>query len=199
LFFILTLSVFSQNIFTVKGLLKDNNNIPVVAAAIKLLSDKNADIIKYYTVSDDNGLFKLTDVVEGNYQLEIIVLGFKTFKKTISVIKNTKLNTIILQDDTFALKEVVINAKKKIVRITDSGIKLNVIGTPLANKRDVMSILKYAPNINGLEIAGSSAIKLLLNGKEIKIKPSQFATFLKSIRPNTIKSIEITERAGASF
>jgi Outer membrane protein beta-barrel family/CarboxypepD_reg-like domain len=197
--FFFSLNSFGQNIFTVKGLLKDKNNKPVAAAAIKLLNDKNADIIKFYAVSDDKGFFKINNITQGEYELQVIVLGYKTFKKFVSVTKNTNLNTIALQEDTLVLNEVVINAKKKIVKLTDAGIKLNVQGTPLARKKDVLAILKYAPNINGLEIAGSNAIKLLLNGKEIKIKPSQFATFLKSIKPNSIKNIEITDRVDASF
>ena len=198
-FFFLNTQIFGQELFEIKGSLKDINNNNIVSAAIKLLDNKDLTKIKYYAISDENGVFKLNNVAKGDYQLEVIFLGYKDDKRLLFINKNTNLDTIILHEEPIALNEVIVSAKEKIIKVTNAGIKLNVQGTNLAQKKDVLSILKYAPNVKGIEIAGSSAIKILLNGKEIKIKPEQFTSFLQSIKPNTIKNIEITDKTDASY
>lgn len=100
------------------------------------------------------------------------------------------------------IQEVVIKGQKKPVVQTEKGTILNVSGTNLEQKDDANEILKFAPTvsqINGLKILGSDKIQMVLNGKEVKIKPEQFSTFLSSIGAKAIKSIEIIDRPDASL
>lgn len=107
--------------------------------------------------------------------------------------------------DTLKIKniqEVIIKGQKKSVLQTDKGILLNVAGSPLEQKENVNDILKFAPNVsqtNGLSILGSDKIQIILNNKEVKIKPEQFNTFFSSLDAKSIKSIEIVDKPDASL
>jgi hypothetical protein len=109
------------------------------------------------------------------------------------------------QNDTIktrTIQEVTIKGKKKQVEQTKSGIILNVLGTVLEQKDNVSEILKFAPNVSqigGLKILGSDRIQIILNGKEVKINPEQFQTFLSSIDAKSIKNIEIVDKPDASL
>ncbi|MDR2205253.1 MAG: outer membrane beta-barrel family protein [Flavobacteriaceae bacterium] len=103
---------------------------------------------------------------------------------------------------TTEIKAVELKGKKKPIEQTNAGILLNVAGTALENKDNVVKILKFAPNVSqtdGLKVLGSDRIQIFLNGKEVKIKPENFNTFLSSIDAKSVKNIEIKDRPDASF
>lgn len=103
---------------------------------------------------------------------------------------------------TKEIEEISIKGKKKQIEQTEKGIVLNVSGTSLEQKDNASEILKFSPNVSqtsGLKILGSNRIQIILNGKEVKIKPEQFQTFLSSINAKTIKKIEVIDRPDASL
>ena len=81
------------------------------------------------------------------------------------------------QNDSLKTKEIekiVIKGKKKQIEQTEKGIVLNVSGTSLEQKDNASEILKFSPNVSqtsGLKVLGSNRIQIILNGKEVKIKP----------------------------
>ncbi len=201
-FFLLLFSftVYSQNSYDIKGVVKNKENIPLESLAIKLLP-KNTDNVKYYTITDKNGNFTITDVINGDYDIEIVSLSYKDYKKSLRVISNINLNEIILENDINKLDEIVITAKKKILKQTDEGILLNVEGTNLSNMNSISDILNFSPNVstaNGIEIVGSKDIGIIFNDIKLKLKPSQIPAFLQSIKPKTVKNIEILDRLDSS-
>lgn len=103
---------------------------------------------------------------------------------------------------TKEIEEISIKGKKKQIEQTEKGIVLNVSGTSLEQKDNASEILKFSPNVSqtsGLKILGSNRIQIILNGKEVKIKPEQFQTFLSSINAKTIKKIEVIDKPDASL
>jgi len=191
--------LYCQDGFSVEGLVFDKNQNPIQFLAVKILSAQDNSKILLYTFTDDSGRFYFENVDEGKYVLQFVLMGFEFYQVQIELYKNLQLETIFLNEQNIDLEEVVLIANKKAIELSDRGILLNVKGTPLENQRNVSGILKYAPNMNGLEIMGSSNIKLSINGKDVKIDAEHIGIFLNSINPNTIKSIEVIDRADASF
>jgi hypothetical protein len=195
----ISISLRGQNTFQLEGKVLDMHQNPVQLLAIKVLEAKDTTRVKYYAFTDEGGNYAIKDIAEGKYILQFDLIGFETYQTTLYVHENVRMETIVLSEKNINLEEVTLIAQQKAIEKTDEGVRLNVKGTPLENKKDVMSILKYAPNMDGLQILGSSDIKLLINGKEVKISPAQFPIFLSSIKPSSIKNIEITDRGNASF
>ncbi len=197
LFFLFSVLAFSQQKFYVKGVVLNTKNHSLEAVAVKL-KDSETGKLNSYSITNTKGEFEINDVGSGNYILEVLSLGYQDYSKPLSVNQNINIGAITLIEKSIELEEVTITSKKPLIKNTDEGIQLNIQGTALSKKQDIISILKYAPNMDGLEIAGSPDIKLLLNGKEVRIKPEQFEVFLKTIKPESVKTIEITDRVDAS-
>ncbi|MDT8415791.1 MAG: outer membrane beta-barrel family protein [Flavobacteriaceae bacterium] len=177
----------------------DINKNPVPLLTVKMLSSKDSSQVKYYTFTNEQGHFSINQISPDKYILQFSLMGLETYQREIDIKEDLQLETIVLSEQTIDLEEIVLIANKKGIELTDKGIRLNVKGTSLENQRNVMSILKFAPNMNGLQIMGSSDVKLSVNGKDVKINIDHLDVFLNSLNPNLIKNIEVIDRSDASF
>ncbi len=204
-FFLLffSLTVYCQNGYTVEGIIKNKEKKPLESIVVKLTEHNDSlSKVKYYAITGKNGKFIIKNVVANDYDIQIVSLNYKDQTKQLKINDNLNLNEIILEEDIKQLDEVTIKAKKKILKQTDEGIKLNVAGTKLSDFNSLSEILSLSPNIsmvNGIEIVGSKNIGIIFNGVQLKLKPSQIPVFLQSIKPKTVKNIEIIDRVDASY
>lgn len=88
------------------GKVTDNNGIALAGASLKLIPDMHA------TQSDENGQFAFTDIIAGNYTLQISNLGYETqsIKATISAGKDNRL-TIRLQPVDHTIEDILVEGK----------------------------------------------------------------------------------------
>lgn len=158
--FLLIILLFSKSIhgqWKIKGYLKDSTGNRIGFGNV-ILKVKDKDKIINYTVSEDNGFFLLKIEKNGVYDLFFNCLGFKS--KKISILLNNEQyilsKDIILEENIFELKEVVIKANIPIMIKQDTIIfKTNhfVNGT----EQTVEQLLKKIP---GLEIDSEGTIKV---------------------------------------
>ena len=108
------------------------------AAANATVSLKPLSIMK---LSNDNGFFRFAKVSVGNYEIEVSVVGYRSFKKNISLTdKNIFLDINLLQADS-ALTEVIVSARKN---ESVSGKLKDVSGTTInAGKKTEVINMKY--------------------------------------------------------
>ncbi len=86
----------------ISGTVTDTNNNPVENASITLKP------LNQNTISDLNGEFILNNVLAGNYEISISLLGYKTISNVIKVAdKNLNLN-FILESDLLSLQTVIV-------------------------------------------------------------------------------------------
>ncbi|QTD38152.1 TonB-dependent receptor [Polaribacter batillariae] len=106
--FLLTNLAFSQN-GTVIGTVTDNNKTPLTGVNVHLKNTTKG------TQTNENGIFEITNLENGDYVLSISYLGFKTREITISVSsnQNIKLETIILYEGNEILSEVIIEGERR--------------------------------------------------------------------------------------
>ncbi len=203
-FFLLffTLTVYCQNSYTVEGLIINKEKKPLESVVVKLIKHNDSlSKVKYYAITDKHGKFIIKNVVANDYDIQIVSLNYKDQTKQLKINDNLNLK-FILEEDVKQLDEVIVKAKKKILKQTDEGIKLNVAGTKLSDFNSMSEILSLSPNIsmvNGIEIVGNKNIGIIFNGVQLKLKPSQIPVFLQSIKPKTVKNIEIIDRVDASY
>ncbi|MDO5615559.1 MAG: outer membrane beta-barrel family protein [Cruoricaptor ignavus] len=127
-------------------------------------------------------------------------------KTTITLLSFLAVSMVFAQNKdsirTSQIKEVTLVGKKQPLEQTNKGVVLNVAGTTLQQRDNVAEVLKFAPNVShvgGLNILGSQRIQIVLNGKEVKIKPEQFQTFLSSLDAKSVRSIEVVDKPDASL
>jgi hypothetical protein len=101
---------FGQSVFLIKGKVTDPNGEPVIGAIVKLKETPEIAV-----ASDFDGNYTLKVKNPGKYTLQIGMMSFSTFEKSITL-DNPKVPLVInadLQDATKEIKTVVIEAKQE--------------------------------------------------------------------------------------
>lgn len=99
--------VFSQNSI-ISGSIKNNKKYPLSKVTIAIKNTKKG------TQTNENGIFKIENLENGNYTLSISYLGYKTKEINISILnnENKNLGNIILFEGNEILNEIIISGKR---------------------------------------------------------------------------------------
>ncbi len=171
----------AQHLF--KGTVVDAiSSVPISNAHIKL--NENIGV-----VCDNNGRFELSGLSSGTYFLEVSCLGFKSFKRQISITKKVLYFDVELQPYIFELSQVdVLGQNERLTNITRlrsiegtsiySSKKNEVIlmGSTLANKSTNNSRQVYA-KVPGLNIWESDGLGLQLEIGARGLSPHRTSNF----------------------
>ena len=125
---------------------KISSNLEVVSSAnIALLSTKKN------TTSDSLGNFKIENLEESSYKIQISAIGFETIRKTVLVNKNENifLNFELKKIDN-QLNEVVISGTLKAVKRLESPVPVEVYSPVFFKKNPTPSIYEALQNVNGV-------------------------------------------------
>ncbi len=160
------------------------------------------------TTTDKTGSFNLTDIPAGTYNIVIENIGYTAFTERDFVLSKkdaiTDLKKISLSIDSKLLAGVTVQAN---ARLIDNKIDKMVFNA----EKDVSSLggvatdlLKKIPQVSvdvdgNVQLAGSSGIRFLINGKPSSAFGSNIADVLQSIPASQIKSIEVITNPGARY
>ena len=146
--------------------------------------------------TDDAGDFALK-ADRGDYTLIIQCIGYETERKQLRLSAPTR-ETFILQPAAYALKEVVVQARE-IERKADRFI-VNI--SPTSGK-DGTELLSQAPGVwlsdDQISINGASGTKVFVNNREIKLTGEELLSYLRSLKSEDIRQIEVIPVAGAEY
>ena len=160
------------------------------------------------TTSDQAGSFTLNDIPPGTYTIIFENIGYTALTK-----KDLVLNK---KDAITDLKKISLTLQGKLLDAVtvQSNVKLidNKIDKMVFNaEKDVSSLggvatdlLKKIPQVSvdvdgNVQLAGSSGIRFLINGKPSSAFGSNIADVLQSIPASQIKSIEVITNPGAKY
>ncbi len=98
LFFVILISLEGQGQTRgIKGLITDENKIPLEMVSVALLNPKDASFLSY-TTSDLKGFFHLSDIPKDTILIQLNLLGFKPYSKKLIYKKELlDLKTIVLK------------------------------------------------------------------------------------------------------
>ncbi|MDO4510351.1 MAG: TonB-dependent receptor [Bacteroidales bacterium] len=164
---VIAMAMGAQAAGTLNGLLVDaNDSTPLVAATVKLLkANKDSSYVKG-CITDDNGLFNLTDVAPGRYVVRCSYLGYEDVTRRVTVEKGGRgvnFGVIPMQMEGVLLKEAVVMGVKTPITVKEDTIEYNADTYKTQANAVVEDILKRMP---GVEVDADG--KITANGKEIK-------------------------------
>jgi ferric enterobactin receptor len=182
------------------------SNNPIEYATISLVDPSNKTVNG--TTTGRTGTFTITNVVPGSYIVVAEFIGYRS-----RTIKNV---TIVKKNDLVDLKNIALVATAttlQAVTVTTQGRLIeNKIDKMVFNaEKDITSqtgvatdILRKVPQVTvsvdgDVELAGSSGIRFLINGKPSSAFGSNIADVLQAIPANQIKSIEVITNPGAKY
>ncbi|HEY8661555.1 MAG TPA: TonB-dependent receptor [Hanamia sp.] len=159
-------------------------------------------------VSDKKGNFVVNNLAPGDYKLLAEFLGYKshillnlTINKDHPVID---VKDIILEPKATTLQNISIAGQPKIIENKIDKLVFNAERDVTSQVGDATDILKKVPQVSvdvdgNVQLAGSSSIHFLINGKPSAAFGSDIADVLQSIPASQIKSIEVITSPGAKY
>ncbi|MDQ6842751.1 MAG: TonB-dependent receptor, partial [Bacteroidota bacterium] len=180
---------------------------PLNYATVTLYAIGNTKPVNGST-TDATGVFVVNDVSDGNYKVLIEYIGYRPFTfNNVSIDKKKSpidLKTISLLKKATLLQTVTISAKQKIIENKIDKIVFNAEQDLTSQGGVATDILKKVPQVSvdvdgKVELAGSSNIRFLIDGKPSSAFGNNITDVLQSIPASQIKSIEVVTNPGAKY
>ncbi|MCV6629957.1 MAG: TonB-dependent receptor [Flavobacteriaceae bacterium] len=189
--------IFSQSIH---GKLTDQNK-QTIAFANVLLYNGNEEVVNG-VASNEEGVFLFENCTSGSYYLEISSLGFKTYTSPTIKITNrdVQLETIVLYEEVNSLEEVIVVQKRPTIKQSAGKLTLDLSQTNSVQS-NIQDVVKKLPGVvvsnNGLQYAGQSNLRILINGKTTAYM--DIGNLLKDMPADNIAKVELIQQPGAEF
>jgi outer membrane receptor protein involved in Fe transport len=213
LLFLFTASYEQQKINERKGgkisgkIIDSSSNLPLDYATITLFVTGKTKPING-TTADSSGYFTLTNIPSGSFNVVIEFIGYQTFTFN-NIIINQKhetidLKSILLKKKQTMLQSVTVTAQGKLIDNKIDKLVFNAEKDITSQTGVATDVLKKVPQISvdvdgNVELAGSTSIRFLINGKPSTIFGSNITDVLQSIPASQIKSIEVITNPGAKY
>ncbi|MDU8887079.1 outer membrane beta-barrel family protein [Yeosuana sp. MJ-SS3] len=195
----------SEAKWTISGTVEEQQTKKTVAyATVALYSKKDATLITG-VITNDEGIFLLDKVSEGDYYLTVSFMGYKDYTVETIVLKANErhidLGTILLEHNLEALDEVVVTSKTKAIKHAVDKQVLSVSSNLLATGGTAVDALRLSPSIqidsdNNVKLRGSTNFIILINGKPTTLSAQDV---LKQTSANTIKNIEVITNPSVKY
>ena len=198
----------SGGIGKIRGRIVDSvSKQPIEYATISLISKEGNKVIDG-TTTDTNGVFRLSNIADGNYKLLIYFIGYNNIEKSDVIISSSKpelsLGIIPLVNRQVLMKEVTVSAEKNIIENQIDKLVYNAEKDVSSQGGVATDILKKVPmvsvNADGtVELQGNGNIRFLINGKPSSVFGSNVTDVLQTIPASQIQSIEVITSPGAKY
>mgnify|MGYP002262945477 FL=1 len=179
------------------GRVVDEQGNAVEYATVVLL--KGAEQVAGRT-TDARGRFELK-AAPGDYTLQIQFLGFDPVTKAVRVEADNDLGVFVMRASATGIESVVVKAQ--LVRREADRFVVDVANAPAAIGKDGIELLERAPGVwidgEKISINGKSGSKIYVNDRELRMEPEQLLTYLRSLRAEEIRKIEVVPVTGADY
>ena len=199
LFFLTTLSVFSQEKFTLSGTISnENSNETLIGVNVSVPG------LKTGITTNEYGFYSLT-LPKGDYEIVISYVGFATITEKISLTQNTKKN-YSLSESGQELQEVIITSEKTTANIRKPEMSVNKLSISTIKKMpvvlgevDVIKSILFLPGVtnagegqSGFNVRGGGADQnLILLDEAMIYNSSHVFGFFSVFNPDAIKDLKL--------
>jgi outer membrane receptor protein involved in Fe transport len=195
----LSFALFSQE-FSISGKVMDSNNTPVELANVVIFTEDGTTFFEG-TSTDENGFFKLNNLLESTYLIKISFIGYEDFEQKIILSGHLDLKTIQLNETPESLGEVTVIAKKPTITRKPDRLIFNIENTALT-EGSTLSVLKNTPGVivsEGNINIKSAPATVFINNRRVQLTSDELMQLLESAPANSIKSVEVITNPPASY
>lgn len=201
------LVVMAQNpSITVSGTIKDkisSEPLPFVNVVLKKSADST---FVSGTISNENGLFAITDAKPGESLVEVTYIGYKKYTKSLFIGSNSEfidLGAILLEEDVQQLSEVVVTAQQDAVTGAMDKKTYSVDANVSQSGGSVLQAMNNLPGVTTQEgqvqLRGNNRVVVLIDGKQTAITGFGNQNGLDNIPASAIEKIEIINNPSAKY
>lgn len=183
-----------------KGTLVDSSDkSPLISATVRLLAQRDSSIVKG-VMSDADGKFRIVGIGKGQYVLEASYVGYRTFRKTVSVASQqavVDLGTISVEENTVVLREAEVVGVRAEVKVKQDTVEYNADSYKTQPNAVVQDLLKRLPGVEvdsegKITAQGKEITKILVDGKEFFSDDAQVAS--KNIPVDIVDKLQVIDR-----
>jgi hypothetical protein len=192
----LTINLTAQNI-TVKGKILDNKHKALPGATVYFFTADNPTQ-KKGNIADNDGNFTVGGLSEKSYTMQVSFVGFNNYTKTVTINQNNQdLGTIILKEQTFALKEVTaVGRESRAVQANDT-MRYNADAFKTVQGANVEALISKMPGIvvdnsGTVQAQGETVKKVLIDGKPFFDGDPTLA--LRNLPAEIVQNIEVFDK-----
>ena len=189
---------------TIKGKVVDENEAPVIFAAVTLNSSKDSSLVKA-TITADFGAFEFDGISPQKYILKITNIGYANYSKPIDF-KGDELDlgVIYLNAQAENLEEVTVVSEKPMVQVLADKTVFNVENTINATGTSAFELLRKAPGVivdNGgaFIVEGKTGVQIFIDGKLSVLQGEDLINYLESLQATDIEAVEIITQPSSKY
>ena len=186
-----------------KVVLENGSALPDVV--IILLNSSDSSAIRS-SISDNKGLFGLSNIQPGNYILKVAKIGYIPFySKPYQLTSGKGINTgsITLKSSPGQLKGIVVNGRKDPVENTSGKKVINVDQVITAGGNSVYELLASTPGVKVMDdqimLRGSQKALIAIDGKTVQMTGEELVNLLKNYQGSSVSQIELIDNPGAKY
>ena len=182
-------------------IIEKSTSLPLDYATVTLIGFNSNQVVSG-GVTDAKGEFKI-EVRPGKFNIKVEFMSFKTFEiKEKSIVEDTNLGTIALQEDAKMIDEVVVRAERTSVDIKLDK-KVYTVGKDIMVRGGTVSdVLDNIPSVSvdaegTVALRGNESVRILIDGK-----PSNMGNIndaLRLIPAETIDKVEVVTNPSARY
>ena len=200
-FISLCITTLCAQTYQLTGCVKDEKQTAIEVANVILLQATDSTY-QNGVITDMNGCFTMNES-QGEYILQLSLLGYQDLLISISLNKDINLGELTLTESSLALNAVTVTGSKPIIKreadriIFDAGNSIaSVGGNALDLLRDVPG-LKVDPN--SVSVIGKGGVKVYINDRETKLSGDDLIEYLRSYSANQIGKVEVITTPPARY
>lgn len=181
---------------------RKNTESPVPFANIQLQYQTDSAVV-FRRTADSSGVLLLDLPAQSKYNLTITAVGFQPASRGITLTAVPAEFRIRLEPQPNSLKEVVVSAKKPLMRQEEDKTVVDPeqIATTSTSAYEVMEKIPglYVDQDGNIYISSTTPAQVLINGREMRMSAADIATMLKSLPPGSIQKIEVIRTPSAKY
>lgn len=191
---------------TINGtIIDETTEEPLPFANVLLKTDKDSSLVKG-VITDEMGLFTLSDIKPGNYFIEASYLGYKNYRQPLYVGSLTPfidVKKIKLVADQATIQEVTVEAKKDNYSVQLDKKTYNIEENVSQSGGSALQAMQNLPGITiqegKVQLRGNDKVMVLINGNQTAITGFGSQAGLENIPASSIEKIEIINNPSAKY
>lgn len=198
----LLITYFTANAsYSVRIIVRDNDKQALVGATVQIINSTDGNQLS--TTTDISGVASFKAVAPSLYSVIIRSVGFKQAEAFISVNQEISYFEFNLQEDFVALGEVMVMAKRPLIRQEDD--KMIIDPEPMANSStSTLEVLEQTPGLfvdqdGGIYLNSARPASIYINGREQKMSNQDVAGILRSLPPGSVQRIEVMRTPSTKY
>ena len=197
--------VFAQG--QVKGKILDKANDEPLGFVNVVINRAGETKMVKGAITDEQGNFNIDGLANGNYDLVVTFVGYKTLKRTFSLTAarpSHHFNALYISEDTHQLKEVTVTGQRAIMKLEVDRKSFDVTQDIANAGGSASDVLENIPSVEvdndgNVSLRGNTSVEVWINGKASGLTADNRAEILQQLPAESIERIEVIDNPSAKY